>query len=321
MELGSASPTAAGAASFSIRQLRYFVTVADELHFGRASRRLHITQPALSQQIARLEAIVGGRLLDRERTTVGLTDAGRVFADEARAVVQTADRAVEMARRAMTTPAISVSYCPSIEWTLMSELAAAVQDLEVAWTLRVGEGVTHEIVAGHYDIALARCIVATEDITREVLLWEQAAAYLSPQDPLAQRPEIRLEDLRGRRIRMFHREHSPRQYALTLEDLERAGLDVDTSHPYRFGMPMVQEVSAGDYVAMGSVSARNAFPDMAVVPLAAGMRPIPVTLVRRAGDHRPQIEELVRIIRRVAADTGPLASAPWRVPAAAAQAV
>src|ERR671927_1783540 len=81
-----------------LRHLRYFVTVAAELHFARAAQRLFISQPALSQQIRSLEAELGLKLLERNRRGVRLTPEGAAFLAEARAVVQQADRAVEVAR-------------------------------------------------------------------------------------------------------------------------------------------------------------------------------------------------------------------------------
>src|SRR5918911_5216086 len=81
-----------------LRHLRYFLTVAAELHFARAAQRLFISQPALSQQIRSLEAELGLKLLERNRRGVRLTPEGAAFLPEARAVVQQADHALEVAR-------------------------------------------------------------------------------------------------------------------------------------------------------------------------------------------------------------------------------
>ena len=81
-----------------LRHLRYFVTVATEMHFGRAAQRLFVSQPALSQQVRSLEAEVGFRLFERDRRGVRLTPEGAAFLTEAEAVVQQADRAAEVAR-------------------------------------------------------------------------------------------------------------------------------------------------------------------------------------------------------------------------------
>ena len=83
-----------------LRQLRYFVTVAEELHFGRAAEREHIVQSALSQQVQRLERELGVSLLERSTHHVELTAAGAVFLAEARQILAHADRAAAVARSA-----------------------------------------------------------------------------------------------------------------------------------------------------------------------------------------------------------------------------
>ena len=82
-----------------LRHLRYFVTVAEELHFGRAALRLHMAQPPLSQQIRQLEEEMGVRLFERNKRHVQLTEAGAVFLIEARAILENVEVAVRRAQR------------------------------------------------------------------------------------------------------------------------------------------------------------------------------------------------------------------------------
>src|ERR1700687_1721258 len=92
-----------------LRQLRYFVTLAEELHFGRAAAREHIVQSALSQQVQRLERDLGARLLERSTHQVSLTVAGAVFLAEARQILTHVDRAAAIVRSAAgAAPALRV---------------------------------------------------------------------------------------------------------------------------------------------------------------------------------------------------------------------
>ena len=93
------------AAGMELRQLRYFVTLAEELHFGRAAEREHIVQSALSQQVQRLERELGVRLLERSTHHVALTAAGVVFLVEARQILAHVDRAAEAARNTASASA------------------------------------------------------------------------------------------------------------------------------------------------------------------------------------------------------------------------
>ena len=86
-----------------LRQLRYFVVLAEELHFGRAAKRLAVAQPALSRQIQRLEREMGGALLVRAPQGTQLTEAGRVLFEEARALVSGVDAALQRVRTAAWT--------------------------------------------------------------------------------------------------------------------------------------------------------------------------------------------------------------------------
>src|SRR5580698_4135005 len=96
------------AAGMELRQLRYFVTLAEELHFGRAAEREHIVQSALSQQLQRLERELGVRLLERSTHHVSLTAAGAVFLTEARQLLAHADRAAGAARTAAATLRVGI---------------------------------------------------------------------------------------------------------------------------------------------------------------------------------------------------------------------
>src|SRR6476469_10117153 len=99
-----------------LRHLRYFITVAEELHFGRAARKLGITQPPLSLQIQRLEAELGVQLFERTNRRVQLTPAGKTLLEEGRHVVADFNSATDAARRAARgeTGSLTVAFAASV---------------------------------------------------------------------------------------------------------------------------------------------------------------------------------------------------------------
>src|SRR5215208_6128210 len=144
------------------RLLRPFVVLAEELHFGRAASRLHVTQPALSQQIARLERQLAVRLLDRTPHRVELSDAGRAVLEPARAAVRAADAAAALARAHADGEegALTLGFSPGAHYVAQAALAQLARHRP---GLRVrarqdNTGVLVRLVAaGEIEIALGFC--------------------------------------------------------------------------------------------------------------------------------------------------------------------
>ena len=112
---------------FDLNQLRCFVTVAEELHFGRAAARLNMTQPPLSRQIQVLEHIIDAPLLERTSRSVRLTPAGRSFLPEARRILKLAESASQVARRIAMgkTGSLKIGYTAAAAYGFLPELIAA----------------------------------------------------------------------------------------------------------------------------------------------------------------------------------------------------
>src|SRR4051812_33025656 len=122
-----------------LRHLRYFVAVAETLHFGRAAQRLRVTQPSLSEQIRQLENELQATLLDRTRRRVAITEAGRFFLDEARQMLARADHAALVARRLSPRGAVHVrvgaGYC--MDQTLIAAIVSEFSRLHEAARVQV----------------------------------------------------------------------------------------------------------------------------------------------------------------------------------------
>ena len=112
---------------FDLNQLRCFVTVAEELHFGRAAARLNMTQPPLSRQIQVLEHIIDAPLLERTSRSVRLTPAGRSFLPEARRILKLAESASQVARRIALgkTGSVKIGFTAAAAYGFLPELVAA----------------------------------------------------------------------------------------------------------------------------------------------------------------------------------------------------
>ena len=114
---------------FELSQLRCFVAVAEELHFGRAAERLHMTQPPLSRQVRLLEHQVGTELLERNSRSVRLTAAGRSFLPDAARILRLADEAAATARRVATgaAGALAIGFTATVGYGQLPALVSAVR--------------------------------------------------------------------------------------------------------------------------------------------------------------------------------------------------
>lgn len=188
-----------------LRHLRYFVAVAEELNFTRAAQRLHTAQPSLSQQIRQLEKLVGVQLLDRSRHHVALTNAGRVFLQQARDILGRVEHARRLARQAADGRAgdLSVGTFPSADVRILPALrpliSQSMPDLRLILHSKYAVDPIAGLRAGTLDVAFMRGpLQASDDLESCELLREQLVVVLPAHHPLARRrriPVASLDDL------------------------------------------------------------------------------------------------------------------------------
>ncbi|MFC7022961.1 LysR substrate-binding domain-containing protein [Promicromonospora thailandica] len=198
--------------------MRYFLAVAEELHFGRAAARLYISQPSLSHQIRRFEDALGTPLFVRSSRRVRLTAAGRTLLEEAPAVLTALDRALANTRLAGTGSAgtIRLGYTPVSGFGTFAVLLAALQEEHPDLTVDAREIFSAEIPerlsAGELDVGLALAPHSVDGVRSEVLRREAVSALLSTGHHLAAAPKIPLAELRDETLLLFPRRLAPAYY-------------------------------------------------------------------------------------------------------------
>ncbi|MEJ2856993.1 MULTISPECIES: LysR substrate-binding domain-containing protein [unclassified Saccharothrix] len=185
-----------------LRALRYFVAVAEELHFGRAAARLHMSQPPLSRAIQRLEKDVGAPLFDRSPTGVTLTSVGAVLLHEARTLLDQADRVRVRVAAAAGASSLTIGILGDSTDLGTTRLAASYRRKHPNIAIHVRDtdlaDPTCGLRAGSVDIALTRAPFTETALAVHELRADPVGAVLRSDDPLSARDHLTLADLADR---------------------------------------------------------------------------------------------------------------------------
>lgn len=287
-----------------LRQLRVFLTVASELHFSRAARRLHVSQPALSQQVRALERTLGAALFDRSSRATELTAAGRALLEAAPRVLFEAERAQARVRQA-ANGAVGLLVVGSVGTALASIAPRILRSVRARFPelqLEVSQQDTAaQIVAiadGRLDVGLVRAATPTDDVVVEHLVAEPLIVVVPSDHRLAGQEEIDPADLADESfvlwpralgadffdiITSYCREHgfSPRIVA--------EGADIET----QLGL-----VAAGLGVSLQPAYYASLRPQgVAFRPLRGTVPVVALQLAWRRHDHSPSVAHFVAAAR------------------------
>jgi DNA-binding transcriptional LysR family regulator len=290
---------------FTLEQLRGFVAVAEELHFGHAAARLQMTQPPLSRQIQKLEQFVGARLLERNNRGVALTAAGSAFLTEARRLLAAADAAPDLARRVAAGSAgvVRIGFTAASTFGTLGEVlnVIAAELPDVAMGLR--EMVTRDQVAallnGEIDLGVARPPFDTETFASRLLHREALLAVLPVGHRLADVGHpLGAADLAGEPVIM----HSPTEaryfYDLVVGLVQVAHTDV--VHTVSQILTMIWLVAAGRGIAFVPASAaRLGIPGVVFAPLDTPVRePVELHLLWLTETDNPPLRSVLRVLEQ-----------------------
>jgi len=202
-----------------LRHLRYFVAVAEEENVSRAALKLHVSQPALSRQVRDLEDELGFSLFERSAKSVRLTEAGRVFLTESRAVIQSADHAVQTARAvASGSGELHVGYAPSLTARFLPATLRAFQAAAPKIRVKLHDFSTEEMLAGLRagSLQIAFLLRLSPALLRglkfEELLRDPICVAVSPSHPFASKRLVTLAEAAAEPIVNYNRKDYPDAY-------------------------------------------------------------------------------------------------------------
>jgi DNA-binding transcriptional LysR family regulator len=212
-----------------LRHLRYFIAVAEELHFTRAARRLHIAQPPLSRQIRELEAELDVTLFNRTMRQVELTDAGQVFLVKARQVLRAAESAVLETQRAERgeTGKLAVGFFEQTAYTLLPPILRAFNqrfpevDVQLRWFPVIGQ--VEALEQGEVDIAFVRPVGDLSAVSKRLLLTEAFVVAVPASHRFATRDAVSIEECADERIINYTQHLAPDYHAAIMRACALAG--------------------------------------------------------------------------------------------------
>lgn len=201
-----------------LRHLRYFLAVAEELHFGRAAERLHMAQPPLSQQIRQLETELGFQLFHRTRRQVELTAAGHCFLEDCQAILQRLDRAILRGQQVSRGELgqLSIGFVSSATYNVLPQILRHMRNTAPEVTLELRELTTDQqlaaLQAGRLDVGFVRPPLEEVEF-EELTVWREPLVVALPiAHPLATKAKIELRSLTHEPFILFPRPLAPGLY-------------------------------------------------------------------------------------------------------------
>lgn len=285
-----------------LRHLRYFVAVAEAENVTRAAEKLHVSQPALSRQIHDLEDEMNVLLLERSAKSVRLTEAGRVFLQEARAVLQHADDAVNKARSAAgsTQGEIHVGYAPSLTVEILPRALRAFQAELPKVRVILDDLSTEEMISGlHAGKLHVALMVKPGRSSLKGLHFDELAQYpicvaLPPGHRLAKLRAVKWTQLAGENLIAYNKSGYPEYHEELGNLFKLVGAKMNIAEEQDGVTSLIAAVESGRGVAFvpGCVACM-AGPRLKVIKLVPESKPIIVGALRREKENSPIVQKFI----------------------------
>jgi DNA-binding transcriptional LysR family regulator len=273
-----------------LRHLRYFVAVAEDLNFSRAAERLHVAQPAVSEQVRKLEEKLGVRLLDRTPRAVSLTNAGAALLDEARRIlhqVELAKVAVQDASERARSQ-LRIGYMPDLVPAVvpraLQRLATTTPHLDVRLQTGAGPELVEFVRSERLDAAIVSLPAQTNGLRTTPLGTQRAIAAIPVGHRHAMDAALRLDQLAPERIVVLPRDFNRPLYDTLVATWRRAGLSptlVETPDASVEGTLLAVASGVGIALLPESVADRYSAPGVRLLPLAGEQPEFETAVVSR----------------------------------------
>lgn len=246
-----------------LRHLRYFIAVAEELHFGHAAERLHMAQPPLSQQIRQLEERIGFQLFYRTKRSVQLTEAGQSFLADCRQLFKQLDQAIETGRQVSRGEQgqLIIGFVSSAAYSVLPEILRAFRTQCPDVRLELHELSTHEQLQWLHDrridIGFLRPPIEDTTLNLMTLIRESMVVALPEAHPLAAQTEIALATLAAEAFILFPRPLAPQIYDQIISMCQQAGFSPKIVQEAMQMQTIVSLVAGNIGVAIVPISLQN----------------------------------------------------------------
>lgn len=293
---------------FELNQLVCFVTLAEELHFGRAARRLVMTQPPLSRQIQLLEHQVDAKLFDRTSRSVRLTHAGERFLSEARRILRLAESASTIAKKVALghTGSLRVGFTAASAYDfvprLVTDCLAELPDIDLSLKEMVTGDQLEALGSGEIDVGFIRPILVRHGVDSTKVFAEGLQAAVPSGHSLARKKLLTLKDLDDQPFVMYSPHESRYFYELIVGQFAQA--NVHPRYIQYLGQihSVLSLVRAGLGLALVPHSASGLHLDGVVMKpiILRSKAPVELHAVWRRDDTSPLVPAVVSIARRLA---------------------
>lgn len=296
-----------------LRHLRYFLAVAEELHFGKAAEKLHIAQPPLSQQIRQLETMLGFQLFYRTKRNVQLTEAGQVFLEETQQIFQQLEEAIEKGRQTNRgeTGRLAVGFVSSAVYKILPPILRRFRTSVAGVSLELHELTSDRQIQwlqeGKIDIGFVRPPIAWADFEIAAMFQESLIVALPESHSLCDRDKISLSLLTNESFIIFPRTVAPELYDRIIALCQQANFSPKVVQEAIQMQTIVSLVAADMGIAIVPASIQNLQRTGVIYkPISETTPTSAIAAIWKKNKRSATVDRFVEVVREIALEVNQL---------------